>query len=167
MERIYNTYLKIIKNICTGSDHSVSVHPEDLPALAKLAQEHCTVPFVLPYLRSASVYPAMKQQVKGMMLNYYQIEHFTRLTVSLLRKNNIDCYLLKGLSLADCYPVPEYRKLGDLDLYLADPSDLTRAQAILAYRESHGKFSSVEELMQVEGIKEKTYEKLKNQIRIN
>ena len=54
----------------------------------------------------------MKQQVKGMMLNYYQIEHFTRLTVSLLRKNNIDCYLLKGLSLADCYPVPEYRKLG-------------------------------------------------------
>ena len=86
MERIYNTYLKIIKNICTNSDHSVSVHPEDLPALAKLAQEHCTVPFVLPYLRSASVYPAMKQQVKGMMLNYYQIEHFTRLTVSLLKK---------------------------------------------------------------------------------
>lgn len=79
MERIYNTYLKIIKNICTGSDYSVSVHPEDLAALAKLAQEHCTVPFVLPYLRSASVYPAMKQQVKGMMLNYYQIEHFTRL----------------------------------------------------------------------------------------
>ena len=141
MERIYNTYLKIIKNICTGSDYSVSVHPEDLPALAKLAQEHCTVPFVLPYLRSASVYPAMKQQVKGMMLNYYQIEHFTRLTVSLLRKNNIDCYLLKGLSLADCYPVPEYRKLGDLDLYLADPSDLTRAQAIL---ESNGYISEDE-----------------------
>ena len=42
MERIYNTYLKIIKNICTSSDHSVSVHPEDLAALAKLAQEHCT-----------------------------------------------------------------------------------------------------------------------------
>ena len=141
MERIYNTYLKIIKNICTGSDHSVSVHPEDLPALAKLAHEHCTVPFVLPYLRSASVYPAMKQQVKGMMLNYYQLEHFTRLTVSLLRKNNIDCYLLKGLSLADCYPVPEYRKLGDLDLYLADPSDLARAQAIL---ESNGYISEDE-----------------------
>lgn len=43
----------------------------------------------------------------------------------------------------------------------------TRAQAILAYRESHGKFSSTQELMQVEGIKEKTYEKLKDQIRIN
>ena len=32
----------------------------------------------------------------------------------------------------------------------------TRAQAILAYRETHGRFSSVEDLMQVEGIKEKT-----------
>ena len=69
------------------------------------------------------------------MLNYYQIEHFTRLTVSLLKKNDIDCYLLKGLSLADCYPVPEFRKLGDLDLYLADPSDLPHAQTAL---ESNG-----------------------------
>lgn len=43
----------------------------------------------------------------------------------------------------------------------------TRALAILAYREAHGTFSNVEELMQVEGIKEKTYEKLKDQIRIN
>ena len=43
----------------------------------------------------------------------------------------------------------------------------TSAQAILAYRETQGSFSSVEELMQVEGIKEKTYEKLKDQIRIN
>lgn len=43
----------------------------------------------------------------------------------------------------------------------------TRAEAILAYRQEHGSFSSVEELMQVDGIKGKTYEKLKDQIRIN
>ena len=131
MEQIYQTYLNIIKNICTDSNDPVSVTPEQLPALANLAQEHCTVPFVLPCLRSASVYPSMKHQVKEMMLNYYQIEHFTRTTVSLLRENHIDCYLLKGLSLADCYPVPEYRKLGDLDLYLAEPEILSQAQTVL------------------------------------
>ena len=131
MKQMYETYLKIIKNICTESDFSVSVHSEDLPALASLAQAHCTIPFVLPYLRNTSVYTSMKQQVKSMMLNYYQIEHFTRITVSLLSENNIDCYLLKGLSLADCYPVPEYRKLGDLDLYLADPATLSQAQSVL------------------------------------
>lgn len=131
MEQIYQTYLNIIKNICTDSNDPVSVTPEQLPALANLAQEHCTVPFVLPCLRSASVYPSMKHQVKEMMLNYYQIEHFTRTTVSLLRENHINCYLLKGLSLADCYPVPEYRKLGDLDLYLAEPEMLSQAQTVL------------------------------------
>lgn len=135
MEQIYNTYLNIIKNICADSNAPVSVPPEELPALARLAQEHCTVPFVLPYLKSASLYPSMKHQVKGMLLNYYQIEHFTRITVSLLREKGIDCYLLKGLSLADCYPVPEYRKLGDLDLYLSDPDTLPQAQKIL---ESNG-----------------------------
>lgn len=135
MEQIYQTYLNIIKNICTDSNDPVSVTPEQLPALANLAQEHCTVPFVLPCLRSASVYPSMKHQVKEMMLNYYQIEHFTRTTVSLLRENHIDGYLLKGLSLADCYPVPEYRKLGDLDLYLVEPEMLSQAQTVL---ESNG-----------------------------
>lgn len=135
MEQIYQTYLNIIKNIYTDSNDPFSVTPEQLPALANLAQEHCTVPFVLPCLRSASVYPSMKHQVKEMMLNYYQIEHFTRTTVSLLRENHIDCYLLKGLSLADCYPVPEYRKLGDLDLYLAEPEMLSQAQTVL---ESNG-----------------------------
>lgn len=107
------------------SHRTESVNPADLPTLAELAQNHCTVPYVLPYLKSVSNYPFLKSQVKNMMLNYYQIEHFTRLTVSLLRDHNIDCYLLKGLSLAACYPVPEYRKLGDLDLYLADPADLS------------------------------------------
>ena len=135
MEQISQTYLNIIKNICTDSNDPVSVTPEQFPALANLAQEHCTVPFVLPCLRSASVYPSMKHKVKEMMLNYYQIEHFTRTTVSLLKENHIDCYLLKGLSLADCYPVPEYRKLGDLDLYLAEPEMLSQAQTVL---ESNG-----------------------------
>lgn len=134
MEPVYNTYLNIIKNICTNSAAVVSVPQEELSALAQLAREHCTIPFVLPYLRTDSIYSIMKQQVKNMMLNYYQIEHFTRITVSLLRENNIDCYLLKGLSLADCYPVPEFRKLGDLDLYLSDPGTLSEAQSLLESR---------------------------------
>lgn len=40
----------------------------------------------------------------------------------------------------------------------------SRAAAIIAYREAHGGFSTVEEIMQVEGIKSGTYEKLKDRI---
>ena len=40
----------------------------------------------------------------------------------------------------------------------------SKAQAILAYREEHGGFSSIEELMNVQGIKEGTFTKIKDNI---
>ena len=39
-----------------------------------------------------------------------------------------------------------------------------KADAIIRYRESNGGFQSVDELMQVEGIKEGTYNKIKDSI---
>ncbi len=41
----------------------------------------------------------------------------------------------------------------------------SRAEAIIAYREAHGGFASTEELMQVSGIKEASYQKLKDKVR--
>ncbi len=42
----------------------------------------------------------------------------------------------------------------------------TRAQAIIAYREANGSFSSIEDIMNVSGIKEATYEKIKDEITV-
>ena len=42
-----------------------------------------------------------------------------------------------------------------------------RAAAIVAYRQEKGGFSSIEEIMNVSGIKEGTYEKIKDSIKIN
>lgn len=39
-----------------------------------------------------------------------------------------------------------------------------KAQAILAYREAHGSFETLEELLNVPGIGEKTLQKLKNKV---
>ncbi len=41
-----------------------------------------------------------------------------------------------------------------------------RAEAILKYRADHGNFQAIEDLMNVEGIKEGTYGKIKDKIRI-
>lgn len=41
-----------------------------------------------------------------------------------------------------------------------------KADAILAYRDEHGGFKSTEEIQQVEGIKEKVFEKIKDQIEV-
>ena len=42
----------------------------------------------------------------------------------------------------------------------------TRAEAIIQYREAHGAFQSPRDLLKVNGIKEKTYEKIRGQISI-
>ena len=135
MHPSYKHYLKIIRNTCTGHERPVTIPSEELADLARLAEDHCTVPFVLSSFRGTPFYPSMLQRTRSMMLNYYQIDQFTRHTVSLLEDNGIDCILLKGISLASCYPVPEYRKLGDLDLYISRKSDISKAQKLL---ESHG-----------------------------
>lgn len=71
-------------------------------------------------------------------------------------------------------PSQEEHDSGKVDLNKAEKEDLmtltgigaTRAEAILQYRAEHGGFRSIEELMQVEGIKEKTYEKIKDCITV-
>ena len=131
MQQSYKRYLQIIRNTCTGHEQPVAFPPETQADIARIAEDHCTVPFVLSSFRGTPFYPAMLQRTRSMMLNYYQIDQFTRHTVSLLRDNGIDCILLKGISLASCYPVPEYRKLGDLDLYISRKSDVSKAQKLL------------------------------------
>ena len=41
-----------------------------------------------------------------------------------------------------------------------------KAQSILDYRQEHGRFKSTEELMQIEGIKEGVFNKIKDNITI-
>lgn len=63
---------------------------------------------------------------------------------------------------------------GKININTADAGQLmalpgigeTRAGMILSYREAHGPFASVEEIMKVEGIKEGTYSKIKDQIAV-
>ncbi len=63
---------------------------------------------------------------------------------------------------------------GKVNINTADVSELTtlngigdtKAEAIIAWREEHGDFGSVEEIMQVNGIAEGTYEKIKDYITV-
>lgn len=41
-----------------------------------------------------------------------------------------------------------------------------RAEAIIAYREQHGGFQTIEDIMKIEGIKDKLFEKIKEQIEV-
>jgi competence protein ComEA len=78
-------------------------------------------------------------------------------------------------------PVPavaaaEMAPIGKINLNTADVVTLQRellgigevkAQAIVAYRDEHGDFASVDELLEVKGIGEATLEKNRNKLSIN
>jgi competence protein ComEA len=70
----------------------------------------------------------------------------------------------------------EVAPVGKINLNTADAATLQRellgigevkAQAIVAYREAHGDFASVDELLEVKGIGEATLEKNRDKLSIN
>ena len=75
------------------------------------------------------------------------------------------------------YPMPEESTStleSPVNINIADAAALktltgigeAKAQAILSYREEHGAFSTVEEIMQVPGIKESTFSAIKDKIAV-
>ena len=71
--------------------------------------------------------------------------------------------------------VHESGSQGKVNINTADKTELmtipgvgeSRAQDIISYRQEHGGFSSIEEIMNVPGIKEATFEKIKDGIKVN
>lgn len=137
MNRPETTYLKILKNVCSGSFSPVAITSEDLPELTSLALRHFTSPFLLPYLKNESALSALKQQTKQLTLQYYQLEQFTHKTAQILDNAQIPYILLKGISLASTYPQAEYRKLGDVDLYIPNADAFKKACEILNKNNFH------------------------------
>lgn len=83
MKPLYNIYLLFIRSgLKNDTSFSQVVSVEEQAALAALAEEHRTIPFVLPGFRNTPFYSAMLQKTKNMMLNYYQIDAFTAYRLS-------------------------------------------------------------------------------------
>lgn len=131
MNHIEQLYLQILYNTCTQTSSKLTITQDDSVPLTNLAQAQSSLPFLLPYIKENSQIANLKRQTKLMMLNYYQIEQFTRRIADLFEGNGISYILLKGISLAAFYPVPEYRKLGDVDIYINDKEMFNRADALL------------------------------------
>ena len=82
-------------------------------------------------------------------------------------------YLEQAVSEAAAFAAEEAeRRSGMVNINTADVSELMtltgigerRAQDIVSYRETHGAFNSPEDIMQVSGIKQSSYDKIKDKI---
>lgn len=131
METFEQTFLQIIHNFCTKTDSPINIELQNLESLISIAKDQSCLPMLLPYVSDPTHLAQLKYQTKLMMLNYYQIEQFTRRIADLFDAHNVPYILLKGISLAAFYPVPEYRKLGDVDIYINDKETFEKASTLL------------------------------------
>ena len=143
MQPLDPVYLQILKNLCTDLSEPVPLDGVDPSALYRLVPKN-TVRFrffchILNSSRSFLLSNSRRSRCCSPIISW-NILH--ALLFSLLLAEKIPCFLLKGISLAANYPIPEYRKLGDLDLYIPEKDAFSRACRIL---NAHGYTEEPEE----------------------
>ena len=93
MQPLDAVYLQILKNLCTDLSEPVPLDGVDPSALYRLAEKHCSLPFLLPYFEQQPQFSALKQQTKQMLLSYY---HWNILHALLFRSSfSFYVYFLK------------------------------------------------------------------------
>lgn len=101
--------------------------PIDYPTIMQLAEEQSVVGLVTAGLESVSDVKVPKDVVLQFIGSALQIEqrnkamndYVARLT-ALLRKEDINAFLVKGQGIAQCYDNPVWRTSGDIDLLVED-----------------------------------------------
>ncbi len=78
-----------------------------------------------------SVKAAVQRDAIGITKQSYRLLFLSKFLISKLKEAGIPVVLLKGAATAYFYPVPEYRKSGDVDLLLTDSARLAECCAIL------------------------------------
>lgn len=108
----------------------------DWERLLALAKEHAVLSFLYDVCKHEETVPKwvlekMQQAAYITAVSNYRLLFLTKHIYELLEENEIQTIVLKGISTASLYPVPEMRKSGDVDMLLCDGSQLEEACQIL------------------------------------
>ena len=121
MNHIEQLYLQIIHNTCTQTSSNITISQDVSISLINLAQTQSSLPFLLPYIKDSSLLANIKYQTKLMMLNYYQIEQFTRRIADLFKRAII---IGSGLAVWDVIHACSIRGASDASIKDVEPNDL-------------------------------------------
>lgn len=121
---------------------------KDWHGLWRLAQTQGVLPLLYDTLKQEKTLPeslwkVCRAEAIAMTRKSYHLLFYSRRLIRLLEEGGVNSVLLKGMTIAVAYPVPELRKSGDIDLLLTEPKDIRRAEEILkaaglkVYEEQH------------------------------
>lgn len=110
--------------------------PPDWDHICSLAQEHAVASLLYPLAElkcgSERFCAGIRETAIRVVQQNYRLMFLTNYVVNQLKKAGVSVVVLKGVSAAAFYPVPELRKTGDVDLFLPNAEQmLEKAAAVL------------------------------------
>ncbi len=121
--------LKILKNSLKKSKKKYFI----TPGIFDLAKQNSVVSLIYDSVETAD--PRISQEIdritRSMVLQSYHLLFETVKICDFLTDAGIKTVVLKGAAVSSFYPVPEYRKSGDIDLLVGGEDELRRAAAVM------------------------------------
>lgn len=117
---------------CEYSDAEKQAVLNDLPALLDIGRNHKMLTAFLDGLQKSGISvpvelrSALRREMLLLCDNCYRMLDFTRNLLAVMSEEQVTYYVLKGITLLPCYPKPEYRTFGDVDILIPDPSEFDR-----------------------------------------
>lgn len=105
-----------------------------LPKLIDIANLHNMLPALYDTLCKMNVTLSsedelyFRQAVTSTCYGCYDMLNFTKEVIQILSKLSIRFFVLKGVTLLSSYPKFEYRRYGDVDIYIPDKTDFETAK---------------------------------------
>ena len=112
----------------------------DLEKVISMAREHRVLPILYDVLeeyleeRQPKLLSKLQQAGEMVVKQSYRLLFLTKDLTELIQKHGIPVVVLKGCGVASYYPVPEYRKSGDVDLLFRNMEDVYAAGTLLEQR---------------------------------
>ncbi|MFA9462744.1 MAG: nucleotidyltransferase family protein [Velocimicrobium sp.] len=104
--------------------------------ILRIAQKHAVMPLLYEIIENRKDVPEnlfenLEKRSRQTVSQSYKLLYVTNYVVKLLESEHISVVVLKGVSTASLYPVPELRKSGDVDLLIAKKNDIEKACLLL------------------------------------
>lgn len=109
---------------------------QDMRSLLALARKHAVLSLLFDvYEDDERISLEFQQELQNaaatVARSNYRLLFLTKYITQLLQKVGIRAILLKGAATASCYPVPELRKSGDVDILIPEEGQFRRAVELL------------------------------------
>lgn len=134
LEPMDEKLLEIVKVTMTGENSAQcwELSGDEWDEILEKADRHAVLSILYDTLTKQKLSPDRQERVARASRKYvvqnYRLLYSTHKTIEALKKNGIQSVVLKGVSIACCYPTPELRKSGDVDILLMHENQLIAAK---------------------------------------